>query len=129
MIAQLSRFAGVGLLATLLHVVVALLASGLLAFSPQAANAVGFAGAVTFSYLGHGKITFGAELAHRFHAPRFFAASGLGLALSSAITYGITVWLGASFAAAMGVVAIAVPVSTFILLKFWVFASRHSSEP
>lgn len=129
MIGQLSRFAGVGAAATLLHVFAALLASSVLGFSPQAANAMGFSAAVALSYFGHGQFTFGSHREHRFHAPRFLATSGLCLALSSAITQVISVSFGAPFAIAMGVVAVVVPVATFVLCKFWVFAEPQPEGP
>lgn len=129
MIGQISRFAGVGAVATFLHVVVALVLAEAFGFAPQAANGMGFAAAVTLSYLGHGHFTFGAELEHRFHAPRFLATSGLGLILSSGLTQVIAVWLGAPFALAMAAVAVVVPLATFLLCKFWVFAPSQSDGP
>ncbi len=129
MIRQLTRFAGVGAAATLVHVIVALFFSAVLEFPPQAANGAGFLAAVTFSYLGHGQFTFAAQLEHRFHAPRFLAASGLGLVLSSTITHVMTAWLDAPFAWAMGIVAVAVPVATFVLFKIWVFADAQPDGP
>lgn len=129
MIRQLSRFAGIGFAATLLHVVVALIASSGLGVSPQVANITGFAAAVTLSYFGHGQLTFSTQLEHRLHAPRFLATAGLGLVLSSAITQVIAVWLGAPFVLAMVIVAVAVPVATFVLCKFWVFAEPQPEGP
>jgi len=129
MIGQVSRFAGIGALATIVHVVTALLAAELFRLAPQAANGSGFAVAVTLSYFGHGKITFGASLEHRFHAPRFLAVSTFGWAISSAITEVISVRLGAPLAIAMGVVALAVPAATFLVCKFWVFSENYSAEP
>ena len=128
MIGQLRRFAGVGLAATLLHVATALAASRL-GLSPQAANAAGFAAALGLSYLGHGRFTFAADLEHRRHGPRFLATAGLGLVLSSALTQAIAVWLGAPFAVAMGVVALAVPAATFLLCRLWVFAPPQPGGP
>ena len=129
MIRELSRFAGVGAAATLLHVLVALLCSVGFGFQPQAANGMGFLAAVTLSYFGHGKLTFSTQLEHRFHAPRFIATSGLGLVLSSAITQVVVVWLGAPFAWAMAVVAVVVPAATFLICKYWVFSDSQPSGP
>lgn len=128
MIRQLGRFASVGLAATLLHVAVALAASRL-GFSPQAANGAGFAAALGLSYVGHGRFTFGRRLAHHRHGPRFLATAGLGFAMSSFLTQLIAVWMGAPFAVAMGAVALAVPASTFVLCKVWVFAAPQPRGP
>jgi putative flippase GtrA len=128
MIRQLGRFASVGMAATILHVVVAIAASQL-GLPPQAANAAGFATALGLSYVGHGRFTFGTELEHHRHGPRFLATAGLGLALSSGLTQVIAVWIGAPFAVAMGVVALAVPVATFLLCRIWVFAPPQPDGP
>ncbi len=128
MIRQLGRFASVGVAATLLHVGTAL-AAARLGLSPHAANGAGFAAALTLSYLGHGHYTFGAEVEHRRHGPRFLATASLGLVLSAAITQVVALWLGAPLALAMGVVAVAVPGATFLLCKLWVFAPPQPGGP
>ena len=128
MIRQLGRFASVGLAATLLHVVVALTSSRF-GLSPQAANAAGFASALGLSYVGHGRFTFGTELEHHRHGPRFLATAALGLVLSSALTQVIAVWIGAPFAVAMGAVALAVPGATFVLCRIWVFVPPQPDGP
>lgn len=129
MIGQVSRFAGIGVLATILHFVVAIVALKFFGIAPLLANSAGFAGASSLSYLGHGRITFSTSLQHRFHAPRFLTVSGIGFVLSTAITELIAVQLGGPFVLAMAVVALAVPISTFLLCKFWVFAHPHSTDP
>lgn len=128
MIRQLGRFASVGLAATLLHVATAL-AAARFGLSPQAANGAGFAAALSLSYFGHGRYTFGAAVEHRRHGPRFIATASLGLVLSAAITQVVAVWLGAPLALAMGFVAVAVPVATFLLCKLWVFAPPQPGGP
>lgn len=129
MIGQLSRFAGVGAIATAVHVLVAMLAAEGFGWAPQIANFAGFAAAVTVSYLGHGRFTFGTRLEHRTHAPRFLISAGLGLGLSGLITQVIAVWFAAPFALAMAVVAVAVPMSSFLLFKFWVFTEPQPDGP
>ena len=129
MIRQLSRFAGVGVIATAVHVFVAMLAADGFGWAPQIANFSGFAAAVAFSYVGHARFTFGTRLEHRTHAPRFLLSAGLGLGLSSLITQVIAVWFAAPFALAMAVVAVAVPASSFLLFKFWVFANPQPEGP
>lgn len=129
MIGQLSRFAGVGVVATLVHVIVATFVADGLGWAPQLANFTGFAAAVMFSYIGHARFTFGTRLEHRTHAPRFFAAAGLGLVVSSFLTQVIAVWIGAPFVIAMVVVAIAVPMCSFLMFKFWVFNDPQPDGP
>ncbi|MFX0543424.1 GtrA family protein [Roseovarius sp. S4756] len=128
-IGQLSRFVGVGVVATLVHVVTAVLAANLFGLPMQAANSAGFAAAVMLSYFGHGKITFGARLSHGFHGPRFIAVSASGWAISSALTELIAIRLGAPLFLAMGAIALAVPSVTFVICKLWVFSERQLAEP
>lgn len=122
---RLSRFAGIGVIATLVHVVIATIAAELLGFEPKVANLAGFSIAVMVSYLGHGHFTFDTKLDHGFHAPRFLVASGLGLLISTVVTHVIAVTYGAPFIWAMGVVAVVVPSASFLMFRFWVFAQPH----
>lgn len=122
--AQLTRFASIGAVATLVHVTVALMVSGM-GFAAQAANLAGFAAAVMLSYFGHGAWVFKANLRHSFHGPRFVATALVGLIVSSSLTHVIATTLGAPFVVAMAVVAVAVPVSTYLLCRFWVFKPAY----
>lgn len=130
-LAQLVKFAGVGALATLLHVTVALLLSALVGLPAQAANLCGFISAVALSYFGQGRFTFEQDLKHSFHGPRFLATALTGLVVSSTVTEVVVVWYGAPFVVAMALVAVAVPVTTYLLCKFWVFRplAREAAQP
>ncbi|MGZ2258112.1 GtrA family protein [Roseobacter sp. A03A-229] len=121
LVTQLARFASVGLIATLLHIGVAMICATLLAFAPHTANGAGFCAAVAFSYVGHGRFAFEADLQHSFHAPRFLTTALIGFALSSGITEVTVIWLGLPFAVGMAVVAVAVPATTYLLCRLWVF--------
>ena len=125
---QVSVFAGVGLLATMTHVVVALAAAAMLGVGPQTANAMGFALAICISYLGHAHLTFGYPMGHAVHGPRFLALALGGLALSSGITFVLCTLLGTPLTIAMAAVALAVPVFTFLGGRFWAFAAQPSIE-
>jgi len=129
MIGQLSRFASVGLVATLLHVIVALIVKELFQFSAQLANLIGFSAAVGLSYIGHIWITFRVNPVHSLHLPRFLFIALLGLAASSTITFVVHTKLGASFGLAMGGVAILVPLLTFLASKYWVFTKAEAGKP
>lgn len=128
-IGQLARFATVGVLATLVHIVAAVLAAALFGLEPQAANSAGFGAAVVLSYFGHGKITFGARLSHSFHGPRFLAVSTCGWAISSLLTELIAIKLGAPLMIALGAIALIVPIATLLICKLWIFSEGQSVEP
>ena len=115
---QLARFLGIGGLATLVHVVTAIAARGILGLPPLGANLTGFLVALLVSYVGHSRVTFGIVSDHAFHFPRFLAVSLASLALSSAITATGTV-LSFPFSGTMALVAFCVPPFTYVCLRFW----------
>lgn len=123
MLAQIVRFGGVGGLATLAHVAVALVAQRGLAVTEQQANFLGFLTAVTLSYVGHARFTFQAPVGSARQIQRFALTSLLGLAASSGTVWLVDTMLGLGFVAAMAVVAVVVPATTFLVMRFWVF--RH----
>lgn len=124
MLEQLIRFAGVGGLATLAHVLVALAVQAALSVTPQQANLAGFAAGFVVSYSGHARLTFGAPLRSGPQLLRFFVLSLLGLGASSLTVHVITAVLGLGFAPAMLAVAVIVPGLTYLAMRFWVFAGR-----
>lgn len=125
MFMQLMRFAGVGGLATLVHVCVALIANSVFGLEGLAANFAGFTAAVLLSYFGHARITFQTRPDHAQHMPRFLFVSLVGLLTSSSVVWLITERLGHGFGLSMVLVAIAVPLASFLAMKFWVFAQHR----
>lgn len=130
MLAQISRFAGVGLIATLTHVCAALVAQGGFGAPAQLANFIGFCCAVALSYFGHAHFTFGVTDAPGTRLPRFVTVSLLGLAVSSGITFIVHTQMGFAFPVAMALVAVTVPAMTFVGAKLWAFAvlRRNASD-
>ncbi len=124
MIAQLLRFAGVGGLATLTHVLVASIVHALFAAPDLWSNFGGFCASVLISYLGHSRFTFATEPNHKQHLPRFVFVSLTGLAASSFIVWLISTFTDGGFYLAMALVALIVPLATFLALRFWVFSHR-----
>lgn len=124
MLAQVIRFGAVGGLATLTHVGVAIAAEAGLALSPQSANLAGYLVAVVVSYTGHALVTFKAPVQSAARFMRFILVSLLGLATSSTTVWVATGVLGLAFPVAMLCVAVAVPVVTYIGMRFWVFDGR-----
>lgn len=124
MLGQLIRFGGVGGIATLTHVLVALAAQRWMPVSVQQANFLGFLVAVALSYVGHARFTFHAPVGSAAQVQRFAFLSLLGLATSSSTVWLVNTVLGFSFGTAMAVVAILVPAATFLAMRFWVF--RHA---
>ncbi len=126
---EFGRFLGVGLLATLMHVTVAFTVHAHLGTTPQIANFVGFLSSVLLSYFGHANFTFGVTINHKIHLPRFVLLALIGLSVSSLITQVVVAQLGLPFAYAMGMVALIVPMATFVGAKFWAFAESSRARP
>ncbi|WP_218630078.1 GtrA family protein [Sedimentimonas flavescens] len=128
MVGQLIRFGGVGGIATLVHVLMAMALQGPLALPPLQANFGGFCAALLISYIGHARITFDADLRHAPQFVRFVTIALIGLATSSTTVWLIDTRLGAGFGIAMAAVAVLVPLMTFVTLRLWVFTGRANRE-
>jgi putative flippase GtrA len=127
-LAQLVRFGGVGLLATLCHVLVALAVERVAAAPPQGANLAGFAAGVLVSYAGHARVTFGAPIQSAPRFLRFILTSLLGLVISSTTVWVASTILDLGFPVAMLCVAILVPMVTYLGMRFWVFDGRSEER-
>jgi putative flippase GtrA len=127
MLAQLIRFGGVGALATLAHVAVALAARQALPVTDQQANLMGFLAAVLMSYVGHARVTFQAPVGSAEQAGRFAVLALAGLATSSLTVWAMTAGLGLSFGLAMAAVAVLVPLASFFAMRLWVFRAGRGA--
>ena len=120
-VGQFGRFGLVGILATLVHIGFAFIAKYVWQVSPQMANSLGFSLAFLISYTGHLRFTFQKRRSKRIYLQRFLVLSIASFFLSSAIVYVVTTLGGGSFALAIGIVAISIPILSYIFAKFWVF--------
>ncbi len=127
MLAQALRFGGVGGLATSVHVLSALVSSKVLQLSAQQANLTGFATAVLVSYFAHARFTFRSESSSVEQFLRFVVVAFAGLAVSSLTVALCTEKFGLSLVAAMMAVAVLVPASSFLAMRFWVFTRNNSA--
>lgn len=121
LLGQITRFACVGVAATLTHVGVALAVAWVFVLSPLQANFLGFCVAVLVSYWGHLRVTFRMANPQRRHLFRFSVLSLASLGVSSAITAAVTSF-GASMTVAMGAVGVVVPVASFFAARLWAFS-------
>ena len=120
---ELLTFLLVGATATLAHIVTAILAEAALGLPPQGANLAGYLTAVGLSYAGHAHFTFRVRGNHTTHLPRFLTISLAGLFIGAAVVSYFETRQNVPFAAAMVVVGAVVATATFLLSKFWAFAS------
>ena len=127
-VGQLIRFGGVGGMATLVHVIVAMFMRGTFELSPLQANFAGFASALLLSYVGHARCTFGVGLNQRFQFLRFLFVGLIALATSSGTVWLLDIGLGLDFGIAMAAVAVLVPAVTYLAMRFWVFKATSAPD-
>jgi putative flippase GtrA len=116
---QARRFAVSGLLATGLHVLIAVSFIKLILPSPMLANGVAFAMATVFSYLINTLWSFSSRL-HGKNLRRFVVVSALGCLLSVAVS-GLAEHYGLPYELGIVLVVLSVPPATFLLHSFWTY--------
>ena len=122
---QAARFGAVGLLATVVHVVVAIALVEFAKVPVFWANMGAFCTAVFVSYLGNHHWTFACQGAHARYFPRFISIAALGLALGQILVWAITE-AGGNYRVAVLTVAVAVPAFTFLASRLFVFAEPRN---
>lgn len=127
-VGQLLRFGGVGVLATMVHILVALAARNAFEIAPLQANFAGFGVAFLVSYFGHARFTFGASETPLHQFLRFLFVAVFGLAVSSSAVWLIDLKLRFGFTFAMIAVGVLVPTATFVAMRFWVFDTTARSR-
>ncbi|MEM9138355.1 MAG: GtrA family protein [Pseudomonadota bacterium] len=120
---QGARFGVVGIAATLIHLGGAWSANRWLDLSEYMANSAGFALAFAVSYLGHFYWTFQAQSRHRQSLGRFLAVALTGFALSNLIVWAVVAQAGQPFEAALAVILLIVPGSSWLVSRLWAFRS------
>lgn len=125
--ARILRFAVVGGSATFAHVGIALIFRSTLQLSDLLANLAGFCAALAISYVGHARFTFGVDM-RAAQVPHFVAAALIGLVTSSGVVWLVDIGLGWGFPVAMALVAVTVPMVSYLLLRFWVFDGRRAVD-
>lgn len=118
---QFFRFAAMGGVATLTHLIVALTLNERLGLSALTANFLAFTTAILISYLGNHRWTFTRQGRHDHYLPRFLIVALTGMILNQLIVYGIVELGGWSYRLALAVVVLIVPLITFSLNRQWVF--------
>jgi len=127
---QIIRFGSVGSVATVLHVILAMMTREAFNIVPLAANFTGFVGAILFSYIGHARFTFRQTVNQSDQFLRFIIAGLVSLGTSSFLVWILNSVLGIDFGVAMIAVAVVVPMMTYLVLRFWVFESeREAAKP
>ncbi len=129
--AEILRFAAVGVAATATYGLAAATLDRL-GMAPILASLLAYGVGGGVSYLGHKRVTFRSDGAHRAEAPRFLAGFAFGLALAAAIPALVTRSLGLSPDAATLITCAATPPLNYLVLRRLVFRRgerRRSRQP
>jgi len=120
-IAQLVKFGLVGLLATIVHGLIALTLIRF-NFSPLIANPIGFLVAFQVSYFGHSRWSFRSNTPRRLsHQGKFFFVSISGLLCSQGLLYGLLKLTVLSESVSL-IIALGISAGfTFLLSRQWAF--------
>jgi putative flippase GtrA len=118
---RLARFSIVGVVATVLHVGVAMIAVAAAGANPTVAAMIGFTAAFAVSYFGHFRFTFAASGRHRDYLLKFAVSSLASLVLSTGMVWVATAILGIDYKPALFALAVIVPVCNYLVNRFWVF--------
>ncbi len=124
---ELLRFGIVGVLATIVHYVVAVAAVELIGLVPVIANLVAFCCAFPVSFVGHLYWTFrGQTDGHsaqdrRHYWGRFFVTALVGLGVSQLVVYVLADLLSVHHRIAFAAAILLAPATVFVLSKFWAF--------
>ena len=122
---MLVRYGLVGVAATIAHFGTGLLLHEKLGWLPFWAHATGFIGGLFTAYAGHYYFTFKDGAAHHKRFPKFVISSLTALFLHQSGVYLFAHKLGWDYKTTAGpILMVTVPLVTFVMAKFWVFAPQ-----
>jgi putative flippase GtrA len=118
---RLTRFSMVGAVATIIHVVVAMLVISSTGISPTLGSIVGFFTAFMFSYLGHFRFTFAVVGRHRHFFLKFAVGSAVSFCLSTTVVWVCTAILKIDYRPTLLGIGLIIPLCSYLINRFWVF--------
>jgi len=122
---SVSRFALVGLTATGIYAVLAMLLGSWMRddAGQAAASLVAYGAAAVFSYCAHRIFTFASSGAYRFEIPRFVVLTLSGVTISFIVPLVLAQWLLLPMIIPVAVVCVVIPLLNYIALDRWVFGA------
>lgn len=122
---QAIRFAVVGVVATLTHIGILTLGVERFGMNPVLASTLGFIAAVAASYVLNRRWTFKSTESHGKTLWRFVVVSLFGLALNTAMMVVLVQHFHWWYLWAQLGVLLVVPLSNFLLNRYWTFNTRQ----
>ena len=124
---QIAAYAGVGLAAAAVFMLVSQALHALLGWGLVQAAAVGFGASLLPAYAGHRRLTFRSSGPKAAEVPRFLGTNLLCFGLTLGCTHFFGPALGLPALAALALTSVFVPVLNFVLLACVVFVRRPGS--
>jgi putative flippase GtrA len=125
---QLFWFGVVGVTAMLVHLASVALILVPLGMTPLLANIVGFLVAFQVSHSGHRHFTFRyQETPAASSRGRFFLVALLSFAVNEVLYWLLLSYTALDYRVALAMVLVAVAVLTFVLARYWAFASGETA--
>ena len=126
-LARLVRFSVTGVCVAAIYVIAYVLLTGA-GMAPFWANLIAFTLAVAFQYVMQTRWTFRRRLADGLQGMRFVLTIGFGLVFSTVISTFVGPWLGWPPWVAAIIVAVTLPVTNYIVFRFWVYRVGRIAE-
>ncbi|MCV2358109.1 GtrA family protein [Paucibacter sp. TC2R-5] len=126
---SLAWFGLVGAAAAAVHLSVVWLLVSQWQLAALVANVLGFVLAFGVSFVGHHRLSFGAQQARASQAlPRFALVALLGFAANE-LLYALLLAAGLDYRLALFLVLLAVAAMTWLLSRFWAFRTTRTPTP
>lgn len=122
---ELTSFASIGILATLLYAFLAWLAIDLWQLQPAVGSVLAYICSATFSYLGHRYLTFRSKSKPAAEIRRFIFLTFVGITASTLLMQ-IGSEINVPSLALIVAITICIPVINYAALKFWVFRQQNT---
>jgi putative flippase GtrA len=118
---RLVRFGLVGVVATAVYSVVALLAIQGLDLSPIFGSALGCTASIAVSYYGHTLYSFRVEINHAAFLWRFLSVAAASFIIATGVMWLLTDLMDVSYLLSVGIIAVLVPITNYVCNRFWIF--------
>ncbi len=121
----LFRFVGVGALSSLVYVLSVMLYVDFLSIGAVWSSALAYATATPLSFVGHRRVTFRSKGNLKIELGRFIVLHVTNIIISVGGMVWAVSWAGYSYWLGSFLAVILVPLSTFVIMKSWVFSGRN----
>jgi putative flippase GtrA len=127
-IQTLARFGMVGIVATILHLSVALLLYGHFNIAPLLANLLAFLAAFLFSFIGHYLWTFQSQRGRLSCLLRFLTISLFALSTNMYVLKELIAYRLLPESWAIPAAATVIPIATYLAARLWAFSNKHRAR-